>query len=140
MKKILVALVLVSSVAMARGQGNMQNNQNNQMNQGNRNLQKNNFLNLSEEEKKELNEFRVKQREMNQKEILEIKTLDLAIEKELLNEKIDWAKVEALNTEKFQKKSEMNLSCLKTKEEFEKKFGKDISLGRSHHMKSRRNK
>lgn len=137
MKKILVTLVLVSSIAMARGQGNMQNHQ---MNQRNRNLQKNNFLNLSEEEQKELNELRLKHRSMNQKEILEIKTLDLAIEKELLNEKVDWAKIKELNTEKFQKKAEISLECLKNKEELQRKFGKGILMGRSHHMKSRRNK
>lgn len=132
MKKILIVLAIVSSTVMARGRNHFQNHQENQ---GNRIFQRNSSINLSEKEQEELSEFRMKQREANQKEILEIKELDLAIKKELLNEDIDWTKVEALNNEKFQKKSLLNLNCLKAREDFPGEFRRKFSIGRRHHRR-----
>lgn len=114
-KSILIVGLMVSTLAFAKGNGEMTNRKNNDSNtKGNQGK----FYNLSEEEKTELLEQREKMHEEMAPYRLDMEEINIGIQREMLNENPDWAKIEKLTKEKAEVKAEMEVIMLKNKNEF----------------------
>lgn len=81
---------------------------------------------LTDEQKKELEKTRVKFKKEKQLKALEMKEKDIEIKKLLLEENVNWNKIENAIKDKNDKKSEMELYVLKHKFLMKEKFGIDI--------------
>ncbi len=123
MKKIvLVVGLMVTTLAFAKGNGQMSNEQNKNFkgNQGK-------YYNLTEEEKTELLAKREKLHEEMAPYKLDMEEININIQREMLSENPNWEKVEGLTKEKAEIKAKMEVLMLKNKEEFGDKsfyFGK----------------
>ncbi len=125
-KSILIVGLMVTTLAFAKGNGQMTNNQNNENNtKGNQGK----FYNLSEEEKTELLEKREKMHEEMAPYRLDMEEINIGIQREMLNENPDWAKIEKLTKEKAEVKAEMEVLMLKNREEF---GDKSLYFGKMH--------
>lgn len=132
MKKILVGLIIVSSVAMAQGRG--------MNNTGRSNNQK--FMNqveLSEEEQVKLNELRAAQRLSAQKNSIELREIKLAIDKELLKEDTDWSVIEGLKAKEYAKRAEMDIARMKHRAELQEEFSLETNNKGARQSKNNEN-
>ena len=130
MKKILIIGTIASSMAFAKG---FNNNNNMTTGQGMGGTQGKNYsqvANLTEAQQKELATVKEACKKAMAPLKLVVEEKNLAIKKELLNEKPDWTKVEGILKEKASTNSQIELIMLKTHNEIKIKFG--ITEGCSH--------
>ena len=128
MKKLLVIGLALSTMAFAKGNFNGNNdgfgkgqgqNQGKQMNQ----MQN---ITLTEAEQKELATLREAHQKVTAPLIISLQEKDLAIDKELLADKVNWTKVESLTKEKAAIESQLEVLRLKNQVEIKEKFGINV--------------
>lgn len=132
MKKILLIGTIISSFAFANSSMMNMGNGNSSMNMTN--MKTSTFttknISLTEAQQKELDSIK----DACKKAIAPLKLIveekDLAIKKELLNDKLDWAKIEVILKEKTNTNAQIELIMLKTNNEIKTKFG--ITDGCTH--------
>jgi len=148
-KGIVGVLMLVSVVAFARGgdgQGQSYNGQNNQVSDQNQVTQMNNnqklrnpiYDNLTDEQKEKLEKVRKLRdgiREDGKKNHLNIVEKNIGIQKEMLEDKVDWTKVEKIQKEIEVLKTEEKMIRLKARKEIEEILGEDKFLMRRNNQK-----
>ena len=128
MKKLLIVGLALSSMAFAKGNFNGNNdgfgkgqgqNQGKQMNQ----MQN---VTLTEAQQKELATLREAHQKKTAPIIISLQEKDLAIDKELLADKVNWTKVESLTKEKAAIESQLEVLRLKNQVEIKEKFGINV--------------
>lgn len=126
MKKLLVIGLALSTMAFAKGNFNGNNdgfgkgqNQGNQMNQ----MQN---ITLTEAQQKELATLREAHQKVTAPLVISLQEKDLAIDKELLADKVNWTKVESLTKEKAAIESQLEVLRLKNQVEIKEKFGINV--------------
>ncbi|OQY09936.1 MAG: hypothetical protein B6I28_02060 [Fusobacteriia bacterium 4572_132] len=151
-KGIIGLLMLLSVMTFARGgngQGTFDGGQR-QFLGGNQNVSANYnqrriipiYSDLTEEQKAKLEKvekLRAKKRDEGRKTNLEIKEKNIAIQKEMLEDNVDWSKVEKIQKEIEKLKTEQKIIRLKEKKEIEKILGDDISLLKKNKRRSKQN-
>lgn len=126
MKKLIAVLaVVVSAGAFA------QDNSANTGQQGMEGMQKNNMMNqmnsLTEAQQKEFNEMKTKQMTNQKKTILDIKEVNIQIEKEQLAEKPNQKKINQLIDKKSKFMAQSQKDSLKFKIDVKEKFGIEMT-------------
>jgi Spy/CpxP family protein refolding chaperone len=81
---------------------------------------------LTEAQQKELATLRAAHQKVTAPLILNLQEKDLAIDKELLADKVNWTKVESLTKEKAAIESQLEVLRLKHQVEIKEKFGINI--------------
>lgn len=133
MKKVLVGLAVLSAMAFAQGKGNNDGG-------GRGGFNKNNqgqgyYQTLSEEEQEKLNTIREEHRKEMTEKNLAIQEYRIQIEKELLKDSVDWAKVEKLVNQEYVKRAEMELLRLQYRSEVREEFDMgSFDMGGGNHM------
>lgn len=97
------------------------------------------YQELTDEEKAKLDDMRKEVQEEILPVKLDIEAIDISIRKELLNEKIDWEKVENLIGEKAEKEAGLEVEMLKNREEHQEEFGFTGMMGRGNFGKGMNN-
>lgn len=129
MKKLLIAGLVISAMAFAKGsfsgnndgygkgQGQYQGKQMNQIQE----------TTLTEAQQKELATLRAAHQKVTAPLMISLQEKDLAIDKELLADKVNWTKVESLTKEKAAIESQLEVLRLKHQVEIKEKFGINVS-------------
>jgi len=73
-----------------------------------------------------MQEIREKYKDDNQKLVLEVRDIQVDIDRELIEDTVDWTKVEKLEKSKAEVKAQLAVSKLKMREEIEEKTGIDM--------------
>ncbi|MBP6126133.1 MAG: hypothetical protein KA446_05640 [Leptotrichiaceae bacterium] len=132
MKKLLIVGLALSSMAFAKGNFNGNNDgfgkgqgQNQNQNQGKQMNQMQNVT-LTEAQQKELATLREAHQKKTAPIIISLQEKELAIDKELLADKVNWTKVESLTKEKATIESQLDVLRLKNQVEIKEKFGINV--------------
>lgn len=125
MKKLLVLGMALSTMAFAKGNFNNNSNQKDQKGQGTP-MRETQVSTLTEAQQKELATLRDAHQKAMAPVILNVKEKELAIQKELLADKINWTRVEALTKEKADIEAKLEVQRLKNQVEIKEKFGINV--------------
>lgn len=123
-KKIIVGLLVISALSFSAMKSN-QTNMNNNCQKGTHYSQV--MVGLSETQQNELTEMIKNRRKTNYINSLNIRTVELKLEKLLSNDKINWQNVKKVNDQISGMKSEQRLDNMKFRKNIEDKFG--ITMG-----------
>ena len=123
-KKIIVGLLVISALSFSAMKSN-QTNMNNNCQRGTHYSQV--MAGLSETQQNELTEMIKNRRKTNYINSLNIRTVELKLEKLLSNDKINWQNVKKVNDQISGMKSEQRLDNMKFRKNIEDKFG--ITMG-----------
>ena len=128
MKKILLIGLALTSLAFAKGNYDGNNNDKEYGQGQNQGKQMNQMQNttLTEAQQKELATLRDAHQKVTAPLVITLKEKDLAIDKELLADKINWTKVETLTKEKAAIESQLDVLRLKNRVEIKEKFGINV--------------
>ncbi len=132
MKKILLIGAIISSFAFANT--SMMNIGNNNSSMDMKDMKSNTVTtsktSLTEAQQKELTSIKETCKKAMAPLKIAVEEKDLAVKKELLNDKPDWAKIEGILKEKATTNTQIELIMLKTNNELKTKFG--ITSGCDH--------
>lgn len=121
MKKLIVMGLLLSTMAFAKENGN--NNFQGPEQMKGEPMKEMQIDTLTEAQKIELKNLREIHKKSTELLVIELKEKDLAIAKELLADKTDWVKIEAIIKEKANVNAKLELQMLKNRVELKEKFG-----------------
>lgn len=121
MKKLIVMGLLLSTMAFAKENGN--NNFQGPEQMKGEPMKEMQIDTLTEAQKNELKNLREIHKKSTELLVIELKEKDLAIAKELLADKTDWVKIEAIIKEKANVNAKLELQMLKNRVELKEKFG-----------------
>jgi len=131
MKKVLLIGAIISSFAFANSSMMNMGNSNSSMNTTNMKMSSvTTKTSLTEAQQKELDSIREACKKSMAPLKLTVEEKDLAVKKELLNDKPDWAKIEGILKEKANTNVQIELIMLKTNNDIKVKFG--ITDGCNH--------
>lgn len=130
MKKVLLIGAIISSFAFANSSMMNMGNSNSSMNMTNMKMSTTTKNSLTEAQQKELDSIREACKKSMAPLKLTVEEKDLAVKKELLNDKPDWTKIEGILKEKASTNVQMELIMLKTNNDIKSKFG--ITDGCNH--------
>lgn len=135
MKKTLIVGAILSSLVFAKGYNTMNNNMakgNGTGGQGNMFALQNSTL--TDAQQKELATLRETHFKAMAPLRISAEEKDLAIEKELLADKPNWTKIEAIEKEKAMIESQIEVLMLKNRVEIKEKFGIEFGFGMGQGM------
>ena len=121
MKKILLIGAIISSIAFANSSMINKGNSTATTNMSMASTTKN--VTLTEAQQKELDKIKDSCKKAMAPLKLTVEEKDLAIKKELLNDKPDWSKIEGILKEKANINAQIELIMIKTHNEIQTKFG-----------------
>lgn len=122
MKKVLLIGAIISSFAFANSSMMNMGNSNSSMNMTNMKMSTTTKTSLTEAQQKELDSIREACKKSMAPLKLTVEEKDLAVKKELLNDKPDWTKIEGILKEKASTNVQMELIMLKTNNDIKSKF------------------
>ncbi|MGM0508639.1 MAG: hypothetical protein ACQERZ_05675 [Fusobacteriota bacterium] len=140
MKKLLVGMLMLISVGVfAHGvRGNFDGQRQSNKNFSQRGTMRREdfdqrpnqrYEELTEKQQEELEELRKKIRDANDELILDLKSNNLEIQRLMIEDEINWIKVEKLLEEKAELEIKLELSRLKHREEVKEIIGEDFPMG-----------
>ena len=121
MKKILLIGAIISSIAFANSSMINKGNSTATTNMSMASTTKN--VTLTEAQKKELDKIKDSCKKAMAPLKITVEEKDLAVKKELLNDKPDWSKIEGILKEKANVNAQIELIMIKTHNEIQTKFG-----------------
>ncbi len=141
MKRILLVLgvLIVSALLFARGSGRGQSGRGDYYHRGYM-MEEYAERKLSDNDYKKFEAMQNKHFQENEKLLIEIRAKNLEMERLTIQDKVDWEKVNKLNSEKYRLMEKLDGNRLRYREEIRKTFGDDfIGEGymrgyRDHHM------
>ena len=126
MKKTILVGVVLTSLIFAQG---FMKNGNGQTNGAGMKFNTTKNIDLTDAQQKEVLELRVSHQKIITPLFLDVQEKNLAIKKELLNEKPNWSKIEVLTKEKATIESQIEVLRLKNRSEMQEKFGTGFGNG-----------
>lgn len=136
-KTVAVLAVVLSTGAFARGHMNNSSNTGMQHNRGQ--MMQNHLETLTEEQQTEFNELHGKHMRENQKVMLDVKEIDLKVQREMLGEKPDQNNLNKLIDERSKVMAEKEKKNLEFRLQMKEKFGIEMTgrMGHTGRHKSR---
>ena len=127
MKRILLVLgvLIVSAILFARGSGRGYSSGGGYYNRGNM-MEEYAERKLSDDDYKKFEAMRNKHFQENEKLQIEIRAKNLEMERLRIQEKVDWEKVNKLNSEKYRLMEKLDGNRFRHMEEMRKTFGDDF--------------
>ena len=126
-KSIIIGVVVLSTLAFAKGAYNNNFSGRGQGGQGQGTpMRETQASTLTDAQQKELITLREAHQKVADPLILSIQEKDLAIQKELLADKVNWTKIEGITKEKEAIETKLEIQRLKNQAEIEGKFGINV--------------